>query len=169
MKHEYQHSLPFVDHLFKDATFSSCKKYRYELIRVWDWSLPLVQFIGLNPSKADAKEDDPTIKSVTRISAFNGYGGFIMSNLYAYISTDPAELIKDENVSMNDKYLKRISYECQDVVYAWGNFKVSDRAAEVMKLIPGGLCIGKNSNGSPKHPLFQKGKSVLIPFTITAE
>ncbi|MEP0266583.1 DUF1643 domain-containing protein [Dokdonia sp.] len=34
------------------ATISICKKYRYDLYRVWDESKPIAVFIMLNPSKA---------------------------------------------------------------------------------------------------------------------
>jgi hypothetical protein len=38
------------------AILSDCEKYRYLLEIVWDRSLPLCQFIGLNPSKSGRKE-----------------------------------------------------------------------------------------------------------------
>ena len=41
----------------KGAEFSPCKKYRYKLWRIWDDTLPLVMFIGLNPSTADEIND----------------------------------------------------------------------------------------------------------------
>lgn len=58
------------------ADFSNDRKYRYALWRIWDRTKPLVMFIGLNPSTANETENDPTIKSVGRISKNNGYGGF---------------------------------------------------------------------------------------------
>ena len=45
----------------KDAVLSEDRKYRYLLSRNWDDTKPTVLFIGLNPSTADEKEDDPTI------------------------------------------------------------------------------------------------------------
>ena len=66
------------------ATFSSCKKYRYSLFRIWDEDKPLVLFIGLNPSTADEKEDDPTIRRCINFAKQWGYGGLIMGNLFAF-------------------------------------------------------------------------------------
>ena len=43
------------------ALFSRDKKYRYALWRVWDFDSPSVMFIGLNPSTANEKVNDPTI------------------------------------------------------------------------------------------------------------
>ena len=45
----------------KDAVLSEDRKYRYLLSRNWDDTKPTALFIGLNPSTADEKEDDPTI------------------------------------------------------------------------------------------------------------
>ena len=46
----------------KDATFSPCERYRYTLRRQWDASKPYVLFVMLNPSTADATQNDPTIR-----------------------------------------------------------------------------------------------------------
>jgi hypothetical protein len=43
------------------AVFSDCRKFRYALWRMWDGDKPLVMIIGLNPSTADEKVNDPTI------------------------------------------------------------------------------------------------------------
>lgn len=53
---------PVAPMLDSGATISECGKYRYRLWRVWDESLPTCCFVMLNPSKADATEDDPTIR-----------------------------------------------------------------------------------------------------------
>lgn len=148
------------------AIFSDCGKYRYALWRIWDKSKPLVMFIGLNPSTANQETDDPTIKSVTRISRHNGYGGFYMMNLFGIISADPNVLKncqdpQGDNLEWHDT----ISERCKDVVFAWGAFR---EARGIFKRFeyryPNALCIGRNRGGSPKHPLFQKGKSVLKPY-----
>ena len=73
----------------KGAEFSPCQKYRYKLWRIWDNTLPLVMFIGLNPSTANEINDDHTVSNVGKIAKSNGYGGFYMMNSFPFISTDP--------------------------------------------------------------------------------
>lgn len=70
------------------AKFSTDKKYRYALWRIWDKTKPLAMFVGFNPSVADDKEDDQTIKRIISISKHNNYGGFYIVNLYAIVSSD---------------------------------------------------------------------------------
>ena len=64
----------------KDAILSEDRKYRYVLSRIWDESKPLVVIIGLNPSTADEKDDDNTIKKCINFSKNWGYGGLYMLN-----------------------------------------------------------------------------------------
>lgn len=46
----------------KGATFSPCRTYRYDLWRKWSDTNPPLVVIGLNPSTADERRDDPTIR-----------------------------------------------------------------------------------------------------------
>jgi len=48
--------------IYKNATFSSCRTYRYSLSRIWDKKKKYALFIGLNPSTANKDADDPTIR-----------------------------------------------------------------------------------------------------------
>ncbi len=146
------------------ATFSECRKYRYCLWRIWDRSKPMVMFVGLNPSKADEVEPDPTIKSVGRISKFNGYGGFFMMNCFAYVSTDPDQLII-LGQSENGEWLKSVGSICADVVFAWGAFdivKATGRDWQLAELFPNAKALFINKSGSPKHPLYCKSETKLI-------
>ncbi|CAI2789886.1 Uncharacterized protein conserved in bacteria [Serratia grimesii] len=47
--------------MLKSAVFSDCGQYRYAIARIWDETKPYALFIGLNPSYADATQDDPTL------------------------------------------------------------------------------------------------------------
>ncbi|WP_318389140.1 DUF1643 domain-containing protein [Enterobacter sp.] len=47
--------------MLKSAVFSDCGLYRYSIGRIWDATKPYALFIGLNPSYADAEQDDPTL------------------------------------------------------------------------------------------------------------
>jgi hypothetical protein len=61
----------------QDAEISSNKRYRYVLTRIWNGALPTLLFIGLNPSTADAQEDDATIRRLISLTRnWKHYGGF---------------------------------------------------------------------------------------------
>lgn len=116
-----------VIELFSDkgAIFSDDRTFRYALWRNWDRSKPAVMFIGLNPSKADESRDDATISTVVRFSKDWGCGGVYMCNLFAFVSTDPAALLvnQEEKVGeLNDFYLREIGSKAGMVVFAWGSF-----------------------------------------------
>lgn len=71
-----------------DALISDCGRYRYWLTRQWDARLGPLTFIGLNPSTADATQDDPTIRKCIGFATRLGFGAIWMLNLYAYRATD---------------------------------------------------------------------------------
>ena len=150
------------------ADFSEDRTHRYALWRIWDMDKPLVMFIGLNPSTANEDENDPTIKSVCRIANNNGYGGIYMMNCWTYISTDPKMLVINSHTDWdNNNMLTVIEAKCKDVVFAWGNFQIvkdKGRDKELIKMFPNAKALCINKNGSPKHPLYCKSDSKLIPF-----
>lgn len=150
------------------ADFSHDRNYRYALWRIWDRTKPLVMFIGLNPSTANENDNDPTIRSVGRISKNNGYGGFYMMNCFPYITAYP-ELLKRNPMldEWNNNMLTVIASKCKDVVFAWGNFDVvkeSGRDKELIEMFPRAKALSINKNGSPKHPLYCKSDTLFIKF-----
>ena len=85
--------------IYKNATFSSCRTYRYSLSRIWDKKKKYVLFVGLNPSTADEEVDDPTIRRCINYAKNWGYGGFLMVNLFYRI----LEKLKVERHKLNRK------------------------------------------------------------------
>lgn len=149
------------------ATFSQCRKYRYVLTRVWDTSKFRIAFVGLNPSTANETTDDPTIRRVVNFAKSFGYGGVYMLNLFAYVTPYPHELKQCEDpINNNDEYLKHYASLADKIVFCWGNFDVFGRDKKVAAMFPNAYCLGKNSNGSPKHPLYLKADTSLVPFCI---
>lgn len=149
----------------KGAIFSNCGKHRFMLWRVWDNNKPSLMFIGLNPSKADDKEDDNTIKRVKLISKNLGYGGVYMLNLFSFISTDPKKLnIQEGNLVTSNEYLKAGSEVSDKIVFAWGNFKVMGRDKQIKEMFPNSYALEINKTGAPKHPLYVKGNIKLIRY-----
>lgn len=152
------------------ATFSADRKYRFSLWRQWDKLFPWILFIGLNPSTANESENDPTIRKVIKIAKYNGFGGVCMLNCFAFVSTDPNLLNTDDHMEANNRNnitLISIGRQCREIVFAWGNFPVvseTGRDQELKIMFPGAKALHINKNGSPKHPLYCKDNSKLIPF-----
>lgn len=157
-------------HIENGAHFSDDKKYRYALWRIWDRQKPLVMFIGLNPSTANATTDDPTIRRVKAIATNLGYGGVYMMNLFAYVSTDPKKLKQAEVDTVgkeNDEWLQRAARECRDIICAWGNFEVHGRDKIIDEMFKQKIALVINKNGSPKHPLYVKTNVVPVNYDTT--
>lgn len=149
------------------AVFSPCRKYRYTLKRVWDKSKPMVMFIGLNPSTANETKSDNTVTRCVNFAASWGFGGMYMMNLFAYVSTNPDELITSgEPIDENNFYLYQIAAECQTIIFAWGaSFKQhQNRMNKVKKMFPGAYCIKISKTGEPCHPLYMNSKLKPIPY-----
>lgn len=111
--------------------------------------------IGLNPSTADATDDDATIRNLIVMLEKMGYGGFYMMNLFAFISSNPEKLRECANpVKDNDKWLAKVYMLCDDVIFCWGAFKQAEyRAKKIIAAYPSALCFGKTAAGKPIHPL----------------
>lgn len=160
------------------AVISECGNYRYTLDRAWGPDLKLLLFIMLNPSKADAEQDDPTIRKNRGFSQRLGFDRFRAANLYGWRATDPRALsayeVTDPVGEMNDFYLYESIRKAHIVIAAWGGhilpkrIKVpkADRVATVAKMMKGcgkplyrlGMC----NDGSPRHPL-------MLPYSTQPE
>lgn len=81
-----------IPELVSDALLSDCGSYRYLLRRIWEPSTAVCAFVMLNPSTADATQDDPTIRKCMGFAKRWGYGGIVVANAFAYRATDPREL-----------------------------------------------------------------------------
>ncbi len=147
------------------AEFSEDRKYRYALWRIWNDKLPLVAIVGLNPSTANETSDDPTIRRVKSFAKGWGYGGFYMLNLFAFVTPYPYELKKCDNpLGDNNEWLQKIGSKCERIIFAYGNFDVFGRDEDVAAMFNDVYCLGRNKNGSPKHPLYLSGSTQMEKF-----
>lgn len=158
----------------RSATLSECGTYRYDLTRRWgDGGTAL--FIMLNPSTADATEDDPTIRRCIGFAKAHRCGGLAVVNLYALRSTDPKALlthpapIGPENQATICRWLERDDvYVC---IAAWGAWWQSQRDRPprlnveqfAWKRGRNLYALGLTKNGDPRHPLYVKSDVVLTP------
>ncbi len=79
------------------AVLSADGVYRYRLWRTWDASKPTLAFLMLNPSTADATEDDPTIRRCLGFAKEWGYGSLVVVNLFALRSPNPDALRENDD------------------------------------------------------------------------
>jgi hypothetical protein len=139
--------------------------YRCQLKLVFQDEKPLIAFVGLNPSTADDKKDDRTIRKCINYCKIWGYGGFYMVNLFAYRETDRSQIYKVENPNgpENDFYLKRVFDDVELVICCWGNDGVlKARNKEVLEMIKEPFCLSVNSTGELAHPLYLNNSLILL-------
>jgi hypothetical protein len=139
--------------------------YRYYLYRDWEPKKHLAAFIGMNPSKANERFDDPTVRRCINFARREGAGRFVMLNAYGFRSTDAKVVlnVSDPNGVDNDIWIKKYVKEADLVVAAWGR-NVARRGEKILEMVKGLnsiYCLGFNSDGSPKHPLYLKSNAPL--------
>lgn len=143
----------------RTAEISECGTYRYRLSRTWDTERETVAFVMLNPSTADATDDDPTLTRCINYAKDWGYGSLVVANLFALRSTSPDNLARhpDPVGPENDRYLRAVCDEAETVVAAWGtDGDLYDRESEVADLLDGDLyALDTTKQGHPNHPLYQ--------------
>jgi len=161
------------------AVISPCGRYRYWLRRVLkgQGGNPAV-FVMLNPSTADADNDDPTIRRCKTFAAAWGYNELIVVNLFAQRTTEPRELFKADDPVGPDNHqwvLKAAEMAASTdddalflhnkvrpsgiVICAWGaHGSFMDQGATVRSWIEtAGAAprhLGLTKEGHPRHPLY---------------
>ncbi len=152
------------------ATFSGDGRYRYWLHRHWDADLPRFAYILLNPSRADADHDDPTVRKLVALTSANGGGSFELVNLFALMDTRQVGLHRpgavEELPGENDRWIERVVGRSDTLVLGWGDGGADDsltrgrraavrrRAEEVRPLLADRRlwCFRTIKSGAPGHP-----------------
>lgn len=163
------------------AEISEDTLYRWVLTRenlIPDYSKVLVD-IGLNPSTADAIEDDNTIKKGIKYAISWGCGQLVKVNAYGYRTKSPEVLFEAKRQGIdiigsqnNDAILRCVRlaiYSGGIVLAAWGGNIEPFRQEQLVELLQGIPlhCVKKNSDkwGTPKHYLYEKDSAQPIPWT----
>lgn len=150
-----------------DAVFDRTKRYRYHLWRAWDASRPAVVFVMLNPSTADEKVLDPTMRRCLGFANHWGYGRIDVLNLFALRTPSPRVLLRaDAPVGKdNDQYIRDVCGGSNQIVLAWGNHGgCRGRDLDVVKMIGRErplLCFGRTLLRYPCHPLYLSRSATL--------
>lgn len=152
--------------MIRQAKFSSDGKRRFELIRDWDDGFFIVSgtvnFVMLNPSIANGKTDDPTVRKCVGFAKRWGYARIVVTNLIPIVATDPWSLPPWSGVDAENKvFLQKWATESDLVVAAWGSqpkavvrtIALAEHIYCFREIAPAVLhCIGMTKSGSPKHP-----------------
>jgi hypothetical protein len=140
-------------------------RYRLRLTRRWATG-PLACFVMLNPSTADAKNDDPTVRRCISFAKSWGYGGLVVVNIYALRATNPDDLwfANKPNHELNESHILDAARVSKLVVCAWGNEVLNDprkthERVERILLDDGHdlYALKITSAGQPSHPLYLPG------------
>jgi len=176
---------PGQDYPVSEAVISGDGLYRYVLNRRWGPG-PVMPWIGLNPSTADHRADDPTIRRMTAFARREGCGGICVLNLYAVRSPAPDILnthdrfrpdLPDPVGPDNDRWLESLGElyplalaagdPAVPVTAAWGAHPLAAaRVPRVLELL-GGIplrCLGITGKGAPRHPLYVRGNTPFTPW-----
>lgn len=155
------------------ATFSRDRVFRYRLWRRWGDGEQMT-FIGLNPSTADERSDDQTIRKCVGFAKRHGCEGMLMLNLFAFRARHP-QVMKaavDPVGPRNDRTLLRHVATSEWVVACWGNHgQHQHRDRDVIKLLAKTgidlLSFGITQQGLPRHPMMLSYSTELTKFRPT--
>ncbi len=159
-----------MGYLSMDANVSEDALYRYWLSRQIGPGTRTLGLIGVNPSIADARRDDQTIRKGVGFAARLKCDWLYMLNICAFRATDVRELksARDPMGPSNRDCVLTILRRCDIVIAAWGRtLKLPNDAARAfaseLLALPNVMVLGFNDDGSPKHPLFVPYDTALVP------
>ena len=169
------------------AVFDADRRYRYLLWRRWDgtnngWLFGVPPetttclFIMLNPSTADEKVLDPTVRRCVDFAKRWGCGSLLVANIFALRSTDPKMLYQTHSTGGepiggpdNDRHILEAASAASVRVAAWGRHgNLLERGRKVVELLVDLplMCLGTNQDGTPWHPLYVPGDTELRPYAV---
>jgi hypothetical protein len=172
-----EHSAAPAAEILRSASLSACGRYRYRLERDLRRSGAAAVFVMVNPSRADAESDDPTIRRCIGFALRLGAGRLVVVNLFAYRATDVRELrrVEDPIGPDNDRHIEAALREADLHVAAWGAFaklphglrpRWREVAAIAARLDCPLQCLGAAKDGQPLHPLRISYGRRLVPFAL---
>ena len=152
----------------KRATISACGRYRWNLSRFWSEGRKAT-FVLLNPSTADAKIDDPTLRRCIKFAQREQCGELTVVNLFGLRATDPKELLtaSDPVGKENDAHVCQALKQADLIICGWGANPLAKKRADKFLASNSNAelwCLGKSQSGAPKHPLYLKSEAPLIKF-----
>ena len=155
--------------------------FRWALTRNLGGGRPLV-VIGLNPSTADARANDPTIRREIGFAKLWKYGQLVKVNAYAFRATRPLDMEANRRAGVdivgahNDAAILAAARLCVEYdglfLGAWGTHIEPERETRIVALVAEAgaaiMCLGTNAGGSPMHPLYRPADAKPVPWTARA-
>lgn len=167
-----------IDTSCDGAVLSLCTRYRYSLTRMLKgFDDPFVVCM-LNPSTADATQNDPTIRRCIGFAERENAHSLIVVNLFAWRSTDPLKMPHDYDECVgpeNDDVLLYVAQHTGNrIVCAWGaGSPYPRRAREVCTMFRDNgvnlVCLAETKKGHPGHPLYIPAVAPLMPYRGAAQ
>lgn len=161
------------------AVLSACGAYRYRLERDVAMDGPVYAFFGVNPSTADASENDATVRKWIGFTKRWGASRFIVGNVFAFRSKDVKRLAYEGNPWGDDNYfhVDQIMAQADILVPCWGSriklpkklHKSLDRFAERFDGYGKPVMVfGRTASGDPTHPQMLGYDTKLVPWSNAA-
>ncbi|MCO4747879.1 MAG: DUF1643 domain-containing protein [Proteobacteria bacterium] len=157
--------------VLRDAILSPCGSYRFRLTRRWERGATAL-FVMLNPSVADAARDDPTLRRCVGFARREGFAAVEVVNLSPLRATNPRELLthrlSSEVVVENRLHIANARASAGLVIAAWGSW--GDRLPHLLGQagLEGAqlVCLGITKGGQPRHPLYVRANTELVPWQL---
>lgn len=157
------------------AVLSPCGTYRYSLTRDIQPEGCRASVVMVNPSTADAIDDDPTIRKVVGFGKVNGWAHVTVVNKFAFRATDVNELRDADNPigPFNDEWIMAALLQTDVTLVAWGRLtklpiplwrrwrRIKALADSINRPL---LCLGVCGDGHPKHPLMPSYTTPVVPW-----
>ena len=155
----------------RSAKFDATGQYRYWLKRQWALGGKAIALIMLNPSRADHRQDDPTLRRCMGLAQQWQFSRLTVVNLFAYCTASP-QILKAAPQPVgqdNDEHIWQACKTADHIALAWGNWgTLRQRDQAVLKLLEPFrehlYCLGQNRTGQPRHPLFVPRQTSLQPW-----
>ncbi|WP_025139655.1 DUF1643 domain-containing protein [Achromobacter sp. DH1f] len=157
------------------AVLSPCRTFRYRLDREVQASGPVFAYFAVNPSTADATEDDHTVRKCWGFTLRNGGRRLIIGNVFSLRAKDVAELSSAPVVCgpAHQRYIQEIIAEADVLVPCWGSRTKVPRALhpkldEMLAILRDSgkpmKHLGLTKSGDPGHPQILGYATPLVPW-----
>lgn len=149
------------------AILSPNGQFRYRLEReVTPLGGHVIGYFGINPSTADATEDDATVRKWIGFTKVMGGSRFIVGNVCAHRATEVGDLanidLQAVDFELNRTHILQIIADADVLVPCWGDRKKAPKWLQAEFDVVLGLLrssgkpvqhFGLTKGGDPRHPL----------------